>query len=271
MNFEFSEDQMFLKEQANKFLTEKCDPSVNRKVLEGDEPYDKDLWNQVVEMGWTGTAIPEEYGGLGLGHLELCVIAEELGRAIAPIPFASSIYLACEALMVAGSEQQKKEYLPKLISGELIGTLAMSEGTGQPTPVSMKTTFVDGKLNGDKLPVPDGDIADIAIVVAKTSEANSPDAVALAIVDLKADGVSRETVRTLDPSRSQAKISFSNAPAEALGASDEGWSNARKVLDRAAVLMALNRSAAPTSALKWQRTMRLSATPLAVRSARIRR
>jgi acyl-CoA dehydrogenase len=238
MNFEFSEDQVFLKEQANKFLTDKCDPTVNRKVLEGDDAYDKDLWKAVVEMGWTGTAIPEEYGGLGLGHLELCVIAEELGRAIAPIPFASSVYLASEAIMIAGSEEQKQAYLPKLAVGELIGTFAMAEGAGQPLPNNMSVTFTDGKLNGTKVPVPDGDIADFAVVVAKTSAGKSQDSVALAIVDLGADGVSRETVKTLDPSRSQAALTFSNAKAELLGAADEGWSNARRTLDRAAVLMA---------------------------------
>lgn len=238
MNFEFSEDQMFLKEQANKFLSEKCDLTVNRKVLESDAPYDKDLWQAVVEMGWTGTAIPEEYGGLGLGHLELCVIAEELGRALAPIPFSSSVYLASEALMVAGSEDQKKDYLPKLASGELIGTFAMAEGAGQPLPRNISVTFKDGKLNGDKLPVPDGDVADFAVVVARTSEGDAEDVLSLALVDLSAEGVTRETVKTLDPSRSQAKLSFVNAPAVLLGAQGEGWAMARKTLDRAAVLMA---------------------------------
>ncbi|TNE59664.1 MAG: acyl-CoA dehydrogenase, partial [Alphaproteobacteria bacterium] len=217
---------------------EKCDLTVNRKVLESDAPYDKDLWQAVVEMGWTGTAIPEEYGGLGLGHLELCVIAEELGRALAPIPFSSSVYLASEALMVAGSEDQKKDYLPKLASGELIGTFAMAEGAGQPLPRNISVTFKDGKLNGDKLPVPDGDVADFAVVVARTSEGDAEDVLSLALVDLSAEGVTRETVKTLDPSRSQAKLSFVNAPAVLLGAQGEGWAMARKTLDRAAVLMA---------------------------------
>ncbi|TNE36213.1 MAG: acyl-CoA dehydrogenase [Alphaproteobacteria bacterium] len=238
MNFEFSEDQMFLKEQANKFLSEKCDLTVNRKVLEGDEPFDKNLWQAVVEMGWTGTTIPEEYGGLGLGHLELCVIAEELGRALAPIPFSSSVYLATEALMIAGSEEQKQEYLPKLAAGELIGTFAMAEGVGQPLPGNIAVTLKDGKLSGDKLPVPDGDIADFAVVVARTADGDAEDVLSLALVDLTGAGVTRETVKTLDPSRSQAKVSFADAPATLLGAEGEGWAMARKTLDRAAVLMA---------------------------------
>ena len=134
MNFDFSDDQKMLKEQARKFLSEKCTPKVVRKILEGDEPYDKALWKQIAEMGWLGTAVPEEFGGLGLGHLELCVIAEELGRVVAPVPFASSVYLATEALLLAGSDAQKKKYLPKLASGEIIGTFAIAEGAQPPSP-----------------------------------------------------------------------------------------------------------------------------------------
>ena len=89
MNFDFSDDQKMLKEQVRKFLADKCPMSVTRRVLDGDEPYAKEVWKGLVEMGLTGTAIPEEFGGLGLGALELCVIAEELGRAAAPVPFSS--------------------------------------------------------------------------------------------------------------------------------------------------------------------------------------
>lgn len=233
MNFDFSEDQKFLKEQANKFLTEQCGTDVNRRVLEGDAPFDKELWKAVVEMGYTGTAIPEEYGGLGLGHLELCVIAEELGRAIAPIPFSSSVYLATEALMIGGSEQQKQTWLPKLAAGDVIGTLALAEGAKQPTPKSIETVFTDGKLSGKKIPVPDGDVADFALVVAKAGND-----IVLTLVDLNGDGVTREVVKTLDPSRSHAVINFDQAPAEQVGADGQGWSITQQVLDHAAVLMA---------------------------------
>src|SRR5215475_13440252 len=112
MNFDFSDDQKMLKDQARKFLTEKCTTKTVRAVFEGSAHHDAGLWKQVAEMGWTGTAIPEEFGGLGLGYLELCVIAEEMGRALAPVPFSSSIYLATEAIMLAGSEEQKRRLLP---------------------------------------------------------------------------------------------------------------------------------------------------------------
>ena len=119
MNFEFSEEQNMLREQAQGFLASNCSMAVVRRVLDGDEPYAADLWKKVAEMGWTATVIPEEYEGLGLTYLELSVIAEELGRALAPIPFSSSVYLATEAILAAGSEEQKQAYLPGLAAGNL--------------------------------------------------------------------------------------------------------------------------------------------------------
>jgi len=238
MNFDFSDDQKFLKETANKFLTEQCETGVARAVLEGDAAYDEKLWKAIVEMGWTGVTIPEEYGGLGLGHLELCVIAEEMGRSLAPVPFSSSVYLATEALLIAGTEEQKQKYLPKLATGEMIGTFALAEGAKVPLPKTIETTYLDGKLNGTKLPVPDGDIADFAIVAAITNNAGSENSVALSIVDLKGKGVKREAVNTIDPSRSHATITFDGAEAEALGEGDGGWSLTRRVFDHAAVLFA---------------------------------
>src|SRR5262245_47040331 len=134
MNFDFSDDQKQLRDQARKFLAEKCTPQAVRVVLDGKESHDRDLWKGLAEMGFFGVAIPGEYGGAGAGHLELCVIAEEMGRALAPVPFSSTVYLTAEALMLAGSDAQKQTWLPKIASGEAIGTLALFEGTGNPSP-----------------------------------------------------------------------------------------------------------------------------------------
>ncbi len=237
MNFDFSDDQKFLKDQANKFLTEKCDLSVPRRVLENQDSHDADLWKGIVEMGWTGTTIPEAYGGLGLGHLELCVIAEELGRALAPVPFSSSVYLATEAILLAGSEEQKQTYLPKMASGDLIGTLAIAEGPKPTTTKSIETKFEGGVLNGTKMPVPDGLSADFAVVLARTGSGASEQAFSLAIADLTS-GVAREPVDTLDPSRQQGKLDFSSTPASLLGEQGAGWDLYRRTLDRAAILFA---------------------------------
>jgi acyl-CoA dehydrogenase len=248
MNFDFSDDLKELREQARKFLRERCPSSAVRKVLEGPEPYDKALWAEIAAMGWTGAAIPEAYGGAGLGHLGLCVLAEELGAALAPVPFSSSIYLAAEAISVAGSEAQKKAWLPKLASGEAIGTLAVAEGPGKADVRKLRTTFRNGTLSGEKLPVPDGGVAHIAIVVAQGERGPI-----LALVDLSAPGVKRAAVETIDPSRSHAHITFEGAPAEPLGPAGDGERLLRRVQDRAAVLFAFEQVGGAQRSLEMAR------------------
>lgn len=235
MNFEFSDEQNLLREQAKGFLAEKSPLSAVRKVLDGDESYDEALWGKIAEMGWTATVIPEAYEGLGLTYLELCVIAEELGRAIAPVPFSSSVYLATEALLLAGSEEQKRTWLPGLAAGSVIGCFALGEATGQPSPASLTTTVTGNRLSGTKLPVADGDIADFAIVIAASS---AGDGASARLVDLSGDGVTKTTLRTIDPSRSHARIIFDGANAEPLGNDGEGWALTENIYNRAAVLFA---------------------------------
>ena len=238
MNFDFSDDQKLLRDQAHKFLSEKCTTKAVRAVLEGSQGYDKRLWKAVAEMGWLGTAIPENYGGLGLGYLELCVIAEELGRVLAPVPFSSTAYLLTEALLVAGSEEQKSKLLPKIAGGEIIGAFARAEGVGPVTPKSIRTTFKGGKLNGKKVAVVDGADADYAVVLARGSDEAGERGLALALVDLKGKGVARKAQDSIDPSRKHAEITFTDAAAEPLGKTGEGWQLSSRVLDRAAILMA---------------------------------
>src|SRR6185437_14200010 len=238
MNFDFSDDQKMLKDQARKFLSEKCTTKTVRSVFEGSQHHDARLWKEVAEMGWTGTAIPEEFGGLGLGYLELCVIAEEMGRALAPVPFSSTVYLFAEALLIAGSTEQKKKYLPKVAAGEIIGTFARAEGPGAVLPKNIRTTLKGGKLSGRKIAVIDGPIADYAVVLAQTSEGSGERGLQLALVDLKGAGVKRTTCETLDASRGHSDIAFENATAEPLGKPGEGWSDMQRVLDRAAILLA---------------------------------
>ncbi|HEY7978540.1 MAG TPA: acyl-CoA dehydrogenase family protein [Rhizomicrobium sp.] len=249
MNFDFSDDQKMLRDQAHKFLSEKCTTKTVRKVFTSGDGYDKDLWKQIADMGWLGTAIPEDFGGLGLGYLELCVIAEELGRALAPVPFSSTVYLFAEALLAAGTDEQKKKYLPKVASGALIGTFARTEGAGAVTPKSIRTTFKGGKLSGKKIAVVDGAIADFAIVLARSSDDAGERGTALAIVDLKGAGVKRSAEDSIDPSRKHAVIEFDGASAEALGKAGEGWSIAANVLNRAAIMTAFEQVGGSDSCL----------------------
>ncbi|MDA9549142.1 MULTISPECIES: acyl-CoA dehydrogenase family protein [unclassified Bradyrhizobium] len=253
MNFDFSDDQKQLRDQARKFLAEKCSPKAVRVVLDGKTPYDKELWKGLAEMGFLGVAIPEEFGGAGAGHLELCVIAEEMGRANAPVPFSSTVYLAAEALLIAGSDAQKKKWLPAIASGEAIGTLALFEGKGNPAPKNVKLTAANGVLNGVKKPVADGAIADFAVVAARTGSSGRDNDISLFLVDLKAGGVEVKNLTNLDPTRGQAEITFKDAKAEPLGAAGDGWSILTQVLDRAAVLCAFEQVGGADRALEMGR------------------
>ena len=234
MNFDFSDDQKFLRDEARKFLEAQCTMAQVREVLDDDSKSHNDgVWKKIVDMGWLGAAIPEEYGGLGLGMLELCVIAEELGRTLAPVPFGSSAYFFAEAVKLAGSEEQKSELLPKVADGSVIGCIAVSEGPGEIAASTIATRLNDGSISGKKIPVTDGDIATHAIVLVKDGSSAS-----LVIVDLNQSGVSGQSIKTLEPTRSHAVINFDGASAELLGEAGNGMPLLDQINDRAAVLLA---------------------------------
>jgi acyl-CoA dehydrogenase len=250
MNFDFSHDQKVLRDQARKFLAEHASSARVRRVLDTDAPYDAELWQGMGEMGWMGTAIPETYGGAGFGYLELCVVAEELGRSLAPTPFSSTIYLAAEALLLAGSESQKKRWLPRIAQGQAIGCLAFAEGPHVATADRMTTRAVGGRVSGVKVPVPDGDVANFAVVAARTGEGGH----GLFLVDLAGPGVTRTPVSTVDPTRSHARIALTDAPGEPLdGAAGEGSTLLDRLLDRAAVLVAFEQVGGAQAALDMAR------------------
>lgn len=253
MNFDFSEEQQLMREHAQRFLAERSSLSVVRTALENpaESTHNVELWHDIAELGWTATTIPEHYGGAGLGYLELCVLAEELGRALTPLPFASSVYLATEAVLASDDETLKQHYLPKLASGELIGTLAFAEKTGFPTPASIETTFSSGRINGVKQPVPDALVADFAIVIARSSESRDRDeaAIRLCLVDLNGEGVIRENLSALDPTRSLASLRFENTPVKLLNSSVSGWQLLQQLLDRAAILLAFEQLGGAQAAL----------------------
>ena len=233
MNLEFSEDQKFVQKTARDFLAERAGPAACRAVLEDEaRRHDAQLWKGVAEMGWLGAAVPEKYGGAGLGYLELVLIAEEIGRSLAPIPFSSSVYLATEALLLAGSDEQKKKYLPRLTAGDLIGCIAYAEGSSEVDVSALTSTLAEGQLSGRKWPVLDGEVAGLAVVAAREDKGTS-----LALVDLAGEGVQREAIASIDPSRPLAELRFEKAPAERLGAPGEGAALLSQLLDRAAVLM----------------------------------
>ncbi|MFC0303360.1 acyl-CoA dehydrogenase family protein [Rhizorhabdus histidinilytica] len=229
MNFDFSEDQEHLRNEARRFLEARCGIGVVRGVLDdGARSHDADLWAALVEQGWTALTLPEEHGGLGMGRTDLCVLAEELGRVLAPVPFASTVYLLAEALMMAGTAAQR-ERLKDIAAGRCIGCIAIAEGPGEPSPARLAAEVRGGRLHGVKLPVVDGNAATLALVLARNGGQ-----VRLHLADLTDPSVTRAPVDTLDPARDLARIAFDGTPCEPIG--DEGLVD--RLLDRAAVLIA---------------------------------
>ncbi|MBW2314763.1 MAG: acyl-CoA/acyl-ACP dehydrogenase [Deltaproteobacteria bacterium] len=246
MNFDFSEDQKLVQKTARDYLDEQSGLDVCRAVLESGKPYDTDLWKGIAEMGWLGVAVDEVHGGAGMGYLELVLIAEEVGRALAPIPFASSVYLCTEAIQRFGSPEQQKKYLPRLAAGEVIGTGAFFEGPGDLDASTIELKLQDGKLDGEKWPVPDGDVAGLAVALAQDGQGR----LSMVLVDLEGDGVTKTSLGSIDPSRSQAKLRFEAAPAEVLGEAGHGWDQTEALLDRAALLLAFEQIGGAERALE---------------------
>lgn len=238
MDFDFSDDEKAIKDQVRRVLNDR--PHAMREAFEGSAPFDPTTWQQAIDLGWLGIGLDEAHGGLGLGYVALCGIAEELGRALAPIPFSSSMYLASEALIVAGNTAQKSRYLPTLADGSQIGTLAFAESRiaadAEPSRID------DGKLYGTKVAVSDGLSADLAVVSI------GGDDPALYVVNLGEPGVRREPAKGIDASRPLATLHFTGAAAERLEAAS-GVGTLDWVLARAAVLFAFEQLGGAQAAL----------------------
>ena len=244
MNLDFSDDQKFLQDEARKFFDKEGGLANARKVMDESISHDDSLWAKIVELGWTGIRIPEEYDGLGLGHLELCVIAEEIGRALAPIPFSSSVYLFTETIIKYGSDEIKKEILPKLVTGEVVGTYAVAEDMAAISEASLSCSVDGDAINGTKIAVPDADLATHAIVLAKASSG-----IELRLVDLNSEGVSTSLQKNLDKSRSFYKVEFNNSKSSLLSESGAGWDSHVHIMDQAAVLFAFEQVGGSQQAL----------------------
>jgi len=246
VQFDFSEEQEMMRNEARRLLVAKSPTTAMRAVLESDISYDVELWKTVSENGWTGIAIPEQFGGAGAGYLELCVLAEEVGRALAPIPFSSSVYLASEALLISGDQELCSEWLPRLASGEVIGTLALSEGIGFPSfkllSARADESGLDARLSGVKTPVFDGMAADVCVVVAHGS-----DGLGLYWVELNQPEVERGVEPSIDESRPLARIAFNGAKARRIQRSSA--ITLEILLNRAAILMAFEQLGGAQAAL----------------------
>ena len=244
MNLDFSDDQKFLQSEARKFLEKEGALGRNREVLDDKKSLDTELWNKIISMGWTGIRIPEEYEGLGLGHLELCVVAEELGRSLAPVPFSSSVYLFTETIIKYASEDIKKDILPKLVSGECVGTLAVTEDLLAPTESNISVISVNNKVTGTKIAVPDAGIASHVVVVCK-----GDDGVELRLVDLRQKNCNVSNQENIDESRGHFSIEFNNVESQLIGEAGNGWEFLQSILNQAAVLFSFEQIGGAQAAL----------------------
>ena len=238
MNFAFSEEQEELRKSVRKFLEQKSDSPEVRRLMETEEGYDPDVWNQMAQqLGLQGLAIPEEYGGSGYSYVELIVVLEEMGRALLAAPYFSTVALAANAILASGDDSAKKELLPGIASGETIAALAFTEDSGRwdEEGIQMEATKSgDGySLTGSKMFVIDGHTANLLIVAARTAAG-----ISLFAVDGDASGLSRTALQTMDQTRKQAKVEFANTPARLIGTEGEGGSALGKTLDLAAVALA---------------------------------
>lgn len=246
MHFAFTEEQEELRSQARGFLAEFSSSEQVRKAMASETGYDPELWGRIsAELGWTAVVVPEEYGGLGLSHVELVALMEEMGAALLCAPFLSSVCLAGNALALGGSEAQKREHLPGIADGSTIGTLAYMESNGRPDASGIEALARrdggDFVLTGSKSFVLDGHTAGLLVVAARRPGSSGEEGISLFVVSSDRSGLERRLLPTMDQTRKQAEVLLKEVrvPASALmGEEGEGWRILSGTLDLAAVAVA---------------------------------
>ena len=249
MKLEFDEEQDMLRTAAREFLRTECPTKLVREVEEDPTGYSPDLWRKMAELGWLALPFSEEYGGGEGSFLDVIALIEELGRALAPVPYISTVVSVGTTIAAHGTAEQKKSYLPRIGSGELIGAFAMTEEEASYQPSSIRTTAHrsgDGYvIDGTKLFVPDGAIADLLLVLARAGEpadaTDSTRGLSLFLVDPTSPGISREALPTFGEDR-LAEVTFSNVQVGGdalLGPPQGGWSIVRELMNRTIVAQCL--------------------------------
>jgi alkylation response protein AidB-like acyl-CoA dehydrogenase len=245
MDFGFSQEQEMLRATARKFFENECPSTFVRARMEEPAGVTDGFWGKLAEQGWLGLVFPEEYGGAGLGFVDLVVLMEEMGRVVMPGPFFATTILGGLTILEAGSAAQKKEWLPRIAAGEAKATLAWTEPTVRWDAAGVTTTAraADGGfvLSGTKLFVLDAHLADVLVVAARTSEGPRPeDGVSLFLVPKDAAGLETKLLPTMDQTRKLCEVSLRDVrvPATALlGARNGGWPALARVLERATVAL----------------------------------
>jgi alkylation response protein AidB-like acyl-CoA dehydrogenase len=208
MEFGLSESQQLLKENARKFFAGECPMAEVRRIMETDSAHDVSLWAKMAEQGYTGVIFSDEYGGVGLGKVELILLMEEAGRALVPGPLFSSVALAGALIDAVADHGQKKKYLTPICAGKARSTAAIVEATASWNSADIQIASANGKLTGEKLFVPDARVADFFIVVARDG---------VFALDASAPGISIQRMEAMDRTRKLYSLRFNGAPAERLG------------------------------------------------------
>ena len=243
IQFAFTDEQEQFRSAIRRFLHDKSPTTEVRRLMATADGYDPQVWRQLSdELGLPGIHIPEQYGGAGFGMVELCIVTEELGRALLCAPYFSTVVLAANAILNAGTEAQKSSLLPDLASGARLAALATTELDGHWDPREIKLTATPAAggylLEGTKSYVVDGHVADLLVVAARRPGTVGHDGLALFTLRADSAGVERRLLESMDATRKLARIDFRGAHADLLGGLDDGASALIRTLDQAAIALA---------------------------------
>jgi alkylation response protein AidB-like acyl-CoA dehydrogenase len=245
MDFGFNQEQELLRATARKFFENECASEFVRARMAEPAGVTDDFWAKLAEQGWLGLIYPEEYGGTGLGFVDLTVLMEEMGRSVMPGPFFSTVLLGGLTILEAGSAAQKTEWLGRISAGQAKATLAFTEPNARWDAAAVTAIARESggafALSGTKLFVPDAHLADILVVVARTREGQRPEeGLSLFLVPRGARGVEVKLLPTMDQTRKLCEVTFADVTVGAdalLGAKDGAWTPLSRVLDRATVAL----------------------------------
>ncbi|MEO2137250.1 MAG: acyl-CoA dehydrogenase family protein, partial [bacterium] len=254
LDFSLTAEQQELRRSAREFLADQSSSEQVREAMQGERGWDQGVWQRVAgEMGWTAVALPEQYGGYGLGAVELSVLMEEMGAALLCAPFFSTVCLAANALLLAGSEEQKQQWLPRIAAGKISAALAFAENDGSREAGGIQataTTDGDGwRLDGVKSFVVDGATADLLVVAAREAGGSSPDDIALFLIEAGTDGLACVQTPGMDHTRRLARVELKGVRLEAEARMVGGWAELEGTLDLASVALAAEQLGGATRVL----------------------
>ena len=246
MEFSFTQEQRMIRDTAQAFLAEISSSNAIRNAMATEQGYEDNIWQRIcTEMYWQAIHIPEEYGGMGLGYVELVVMLEEMGRYLLCSPFFSTICLGSNALIIAGTLEQKQQYLSQICEGSLTSTLAYTGKNGQwgADAVEVIVTTQDDNylLNGTYRYVPDGHTAGLLIVAARDEGSSGENGISLFTLDPNTPGVNRSWLPTMDETRKQAEIFLDNvtiAKKHLMGEQSTAWPQLNKIIQLATIATA---------------------------------